>query len=526
MSRSKLTFLLYWAVVAAVIAVLSVWAARHAPAAISDCIDATCRITTADGARGTGCVFEISRDQVYVLTAAHVVGGRQTARCEFWRQGHQSRPLAAQVVARSSAADAAVLALPVREFGGLLPAVIPLGPRDDVVRPGDTLTSVGCAHGSWSTGWKGHALGYRGSDLHFLPVPADGRSGSAIFDAAGEKIVGLLRARTGDGSSHSGIATSLQGLYQAFGPNRARAAQTEARGPAAPASLPRLSAVQGSCPGGTCPVSPTPVPWRLSPYRYRQDQREGYQDERIGRLERGLYPTLPGQPYAQPPAVGPSVDLGPTNRKLDGLNDKLDVLTEELRKWGSALAEASPPPPATPPGPPAPPADAAAREAAQEAKAEAAAVKAEVERSREETGKLRETITALLGQRETLQQRYQARVAKVSDELREELGREPGLRETARAYVKDLAAEQLSGTAGWTIGRLLAGTLGLSGPLSLAMAGGALLISRRIGHKLESGDPLLIERLLGRVSDKIDDLTGRLDDVPAGGRSQRRKAGA
>jgi len=114
----------------------------------------------------------------------------------FWRQGHQSQPLAGQVIARSETADAAVITVAEAAFDGVLPCVIPIAPRDHAVSAGATLSSVGCANGTWSTGWKGHALGYNGGDLHFLPTPANGRSGSAVFDAEGKMIVAVLRART------------------------------------------------------------------------------------------------------------------------------------------------------------------------------------------------------------------------------------------------------------------------------------------------------------------------------------------
>ncbi|HUT11872.1 MAG TPA: serine protease [Thermoguttaceae bacterium] len=225
MNRSLFGLLLYWIVAVLAIVLITLWAAGLATASIADCIDATCRITAKDGGRGTGCAFERSQGYVYVLTAAHVVGDSQTVQCEFWRAGHQSSPLPATVIQRSPEADAAVVAVPESAFGGLVPKTIPVGPRDFVVRPGETVTSVGCANGTWSTGFRGHALGYEGSDLHFVPTPANGRSGSAIFDAEGRVIVGLLRARTGDDTQ--GIATSLQTLHAAL----AGQSQSEIRNP-------------------------------------------------------------------------------------------------------------------------------------------------------------------------------------------------------------------------------------------------------------------------------------------------------
>ncbi len=98
-----------------------------ARAAMTDCIDATCRITAGDGGVGSGCVFEISQHRVYVLTAAHVIGDDRAVRCEFWRQGHQSQPLVGEVIARSETADAAIVAVPEADIRGrACPASFPL----------------------------------------------------------------------------------------------------------------------------------------------------------------------------------------------------------------------------------------------------------------------------------------------------------------------------------------------------------------------------------------------------------------
>jgi len=191
---------------AAVVVMLGCLLAAVASASITEAIDAACRITAPGGGRGTGCVFERSQGHLYVLTCAHVVGNSRTVSCEFWRQGHQSRRIAARVVQVACNADAAVLAIPEASFGGYLPPVVPIAPGDFVLRSGETISSVGCASRAWSTGWNGHVLGYDGGDLYFVPTPANGRSASAIFDAQTQRIVGLLKARTADDSK--GIATS------------------------------------------------------------------------------------------------------------------------------------------------------------------------------------------------------------------------------------------------------------------------------------------------------------------------------
>ena len=81
------------------------------------------------------------------------------------------------------------------------------------------------------------------------------------------------------------------------------------------------------------------------------------------------------------------------------------------------------------------------------------------------------------------------------------------------------------GGAGWTVGKLLGGALGLSGPLAFALGGGLWLVSRRIGHKIRAGEPLLIERLFDRLGGKLDDLRDRLDDGPSARTSSRRRTG-
>ena len=80
-------------VMVAMVASLALLSAAAGPcqAALSDCLDATCRLTAPDGSCGSGCVMEISEGSVYIITAAHVVAGTDSVACEFWRHGHQSR---------------------------------------------------------------------------------------------------------------------------------------------------------------------------------------------------------------------------------------------------------------------------------------------------------------------------------------------------------------------------------------------------------------------------------------------------
>ncbi len=473
MKRSVVPQLIYRLAVITVIVICAPWVAGQAQASIDACIDATCRISAADGGRGTGCAFERSQGHVYVLTAAHVVGNGQTVQCEFWRAGHQSQPLQGVVVRRSEEADAAVVAVPQRAFDRVLPNIVPIAPPEYRARPGQTVTSVGCAHGTWSTGFCGHVLGYNAADgsLRFTPTPANGRSGSAIFDAQGSQIIGLLRARTTDGSE--GIATSLQMLYTAL-----------ASAPESKTTNQKSETAQ--CPGGVCPTPGADYQYRLLPTpQYRQ-----YESGRADAYNQGrssVWPTLP------PSAPAVPIDMGPTNARLQQI---ADLLVEIRRQQGPPAPSAA--------GPPMPDAADAALEAAEEAKDVAQQTADEV---RQESGRLRQAVDSLLGDRATLHERFETRLAKV----KEELGEEAGTRDVARAYVKDFVGEKLSdGSVGLSGGKILGGALGLSGPLALGIGVGLWFLSRRVGSKIESGEPLMIQRVIDRFSDKLDDVRDRV----------------
>jgi hypothetical protein len=501
MKRATFNLFFYWLAAGGVL-VLMLWAAGTSQGAISDCIDATCRITAADGGRGSGCVFEITEGRIYVLTAGHVVERADTVQCEFWAAGHQSIPLPGRVIMRCSAADAAVVALQAGQFAGRLPKAVPLAGRDWIARPGETLTSVGCANGGWSTGWKGHVLGYQGDDLHFLPTPANGRSGSALFDAEGTKIVGVVRAR--DEQSGEGIATSVQSLYQGF-----------------PTRLAASSAERTQCGPGGCPV-----PQRqgyLLPYRNWQAERDRQRD---AQPQQPIWPTLPLAPIpegAKPPAAP---DLGPITQRLDQMTNNesriIDLLME-LRK-----APQPPAPPgswAAPGGVPAegarPPAasqaisDDKAAKAAEEAKAKAEEAKAGAEKAVSEVklqsdklhdalAQVKDLVKQQIGDQGTLLERIEARREKVKSEL----GPSASEIQIAQAYAKDLAAEKLP-TALPLLITIVASALGLGGLGVIGARMAASTLAPALGAAIK-GTPNVdipaLHALAQKAHDRIDAL--------------------
>jgi len=262
---------------------------NQASASLADCLDATCRIQAPDGSTGTGCAFEISQGNVFVLTNRHVVGAADGVQCVFWQQGHQSAALAGSVLARSEQVDVALVTVPAAAFEGRPPRVVPLASGGTRLTEGEAVTSVGCANGAWATGWKGHVLGYDGTSVCFTPPPADGRSGSALFDAAGQRIVGLIWGRLEQGEGR-GYAVTVENLYRAL--NFTQTGTGWVHRP-----LPLLTVADNAQCG---PYGCAPRGYIL-PYRNFQQQREYQRDRQLDQLDRQLeqrgqvWPTLPPQ---------------------------------------------------------------------------------------------------------------------------------------------------------------------------------------------------------------------------------------
>jgi len=374
------------------------------------CLDATCRVR-AGGSVGSGCVFASSRTHLFVLTAAHVLENASQVECEFWQNGQALRRHAANVALQDTQEDVAVLALTRLPFGEQPPTIIPLAASDEAAKPETTLLSVGCANGAWATAWQGRIITRQQDAIRFLPPPAEGRSGSAIFDAEGKNILGIILARGETSTTSVGIARSAEAIRNVLVRHKL---------------TPQSTTTTAGCDNGRCG------------------------------LLLGRQPVIPQQPAQQvQPILLPNTSQGSDLLALGSKLDKIAELIEDQKKERL-------------PG-----------------------------ETTEETSKLRRTVEQLLGDRETLLSRISARIESVKQE-----GAGSPLA-IAKAYAADLAKEKLTdGSAGLGLGKLLAMMLGISGPLGLALGGGLWMVSRRIGAKVESGEPLIIQKLLDKVLDK------------------------
>lgn len=274
---------------------LAMWAGQ-ACGALPDCIDSTCRVTPGDGGSGTGSVFLIEDGYVYVLTNAHVATTIRVG-LEFWSDGHLSRKIYGSTVLRSVSRDVAVIAVETSVFGRFLPTAIPLAPLETELYQGQAVFSVGCANGSWATAWRGHVHEQPGDGrVAFNPTPALGRSGSAIYDSAGEHIVALLNLQRWDkpkdqgGKPIWGIAVDIENIYAAiYGSGVKTSYNVTDRERFWPPQKQAQECGPQGCPTPQWRGSPQSGRGYILPYRQKQQQIDRRQDKGIG----DLYPTKP-----------------------------------------------------------------------------------------------------------------------------------------------------------------------------------------------------------------------------------------
>jgi hypothetical protein len=167
-------------------------------ASVDDCVAASCRVHV-PGAVGSGVV--IANDPaVYVLTNAHVVGRATKAEVDFWWEANESKRVSGNVIwsKYNDTTDMAIIRIDRGVFGARIPPAIPLAPADYVLPKGEPVYVIGCAHGAWPSAIKGQNQGYsKEAPVMLIKPPVEsGRSGSGVFDARGNYLLGLIHQTT------------------------------------------------------------------------------------------------------------------------------------------------------------------------------------------------------------------------------------------------------------------------------------------------------------------------------------------
>lgn len=307
-----------------VAATLAVSFCAEARAGLDECFDAVVKIHTNGGA-GSGCCWQEDNEAVYILTNAHVVGAQKgTVTVIFHKLGHASSEIEGQAVWVSYGGgpprDLAIVRVGKDQLGGHLPKIIPLAPEGVSVQSGETICSIGCPKAHWPNGFRGHVTKTDDAVFSFQPGPLKGRSGSAVFDAAGTHIVGVIawNNEKQPDSPTEGYAITAAEVYRALRgepPGRAGIIDTMVAeagtgvlvGPMEPVKRPSETQCgpQGCPPGygGSCP------PGGCLPQRDRGRQFQLFGQQRIE--QHNHYEPWPTLPKEEPLPEEPKVEEPP-----------------------------------------------------------------------------------------------------------------------------------------------------------------------------------------------------------------------
>ena len=224
-------FLLLWSFFIGCCSSLSLTA--NEPQVLETIAGASVRIFAQGGSLGSGSIFAKSAEGVSILTNAHVAGGvNAKVRVEFWYQGRLSNKVPGVVtkslLSNKTDHDYAVVFIKKEDIGAYYDLIQPVPLAESSFTPDFTkLYSAGCPQGTWQTHWIGHGTGAMGEQaVRFVPMPANGRSGSAIYqvlDGGSVVQVGVITYRTRapgkDGTSETdgeGIAQTIRHIRSAL----------------------------------------------------------------------------------------------------------------------------------------------------------------------------------------------------------------------------------------------------------------------------------------------------------------------
>lgn len=225
---------------------------------------ATVRIFARDGSLGTGSVYAKTENEILIMTNAHVAGGkRSSVKVEFWYQGRLSKKVpgvvVASVLSNQTDHDYAIVNIQRADLGSYFDHLQPIPLAESEFAPDfSKLYSAGCPQGTWQTHWIGHGTEALGdSAVKFVPMPANGRSGSGIYQVlagGGVVQVGLVTYRTRSPGKDGTSETDGEGIAQTISHVRRHMEMKPGQTffDHVDDSLYELVPTQ-ECPGGVCP---------------------------------------------------------------------------------------------------------------------------------------------------------------------------------------------------------------------------------------------------------------------------------
>jgi hypothetical protein len=170
-------------------------------AGLDEILPGTCRVESSKGGIGSGFVYYVDNDAIWILTAGHVVDEADTYTVRFYHETYPSSQfpitIHKQLYEKGTINDMAVLKLAHKDYKDYAaPAILPLA--KELGKP-KVLYTFGSAGGAWPTGYKGYMVTTNSKIIpggfDFYPAPQRGRSGSGLFiEGVGKEMfaVGLL----------------------------------------------------------------------------------------------------------------------------------------------------------------------------------------------------------------------------------------------------------------------------------------------------------------------------------------------
>lgn len=166
-----------------------------------DVSESACRVIAGNGA-GSGTAVYQDKNNIYVLTNAHVVGRHLKVTVEFWKYGKKvPKPISGSVIWRKQdfqqGYDFAIVSVNKSKFNSL-PKITHFIPQNTAnIKSGTYILTAGCPRSQWLSVKEGSIVRKRGHEILFRPAAENGQSGSGLFINLNGRtyIIGVITAR-------------------------------------------------------------------------------------------------------------------------------------------------------------------------------------------------------------------------------------------------------------------------------------------------------------------------------------------